>query len=99
MIAKPQLVLKAGLLAFLATLLLVFLVQAAPNTFSIPWWTVDGGGGSSEGGEYTVSGTIGQPDTSPLMSDGDYEVVGGFWGGSLVIPEGSNYLFLPITTK
>ena len=54
---------------------------AAPIAYSIPWWTVDGGGGTSQGGEYTVSGTIGQADTSPLMSSGDYEVVGGFRAG------------------
>ena len=93
---KPEIILRAALLALLATLLVAFLVLAAPYGFSIPWWTIDGGGGTSQGGDYAISGTVGQPDTSPLMSGGDYEIVGGFWGGALVIPDSSNYSYLPL---
>ncbi|MCS7338372.1 MAG: hypothetical protein NZ739_09085 [Verrucomicrobiae bacterium] len=48
--------------------------------YSIDWWTIDGGGGTSTGGLYTVSGTIGQPDAGPVMTGGVYSVQGGFWG-------------------
>ena len=30
--------------------------------FVVGWSTIDGGGGTSTGGVYQVSGTIGQPD-------------------------------------
>ena len=90
-------------IAILISGVLVFLVigiaYAAANGFSLDWWTVDGGGGTSQGGGYTVSGTIGQPDTSPLMRGGDYEVVGGFWGGALENLESYQYLYLPVTVK
>ena len=29
--------------------------------FAIDWYTVDGGGGASSGGSFTLSGTVGQP--------------------------------------
>jgi hypothetical protein len=59
-------------------------IQAAPDipaeSFSIPWWTVDNGGGTSQGGAYLLSGTIGQPD--PVNSSGGiYLLKGGFWSG------------------
>ena len=47
--------------------------------YSIDWSTVDGGGGTSTGGVYSVTGTIGQPDAGS-MSGGAYAVSGGFWG-------------------
>lgn len=39
---------------------------------------MDGGGGTSTGGVYSVSGTIGQPDAG-TMSGGQFTSVGGFW--------------------
>jgi hypothetical protein len=46
--------------------------------YSIDWSTLDGGGGTSTGGVYSVSGTIGQPDAGP-MNGGNYTIQGGFW--------------------
>jgi hypothetical protein len=47
--------------------------------YSIDWSTIDGGGGTSTGGVYTVSGSIGQPDAG-TMSGGNFTLAGGFWG-------------------
>ena len=47
--------------------------------YTIDWWSADGGGGSSTGGVYSVTGTIGQPDAG-TMSGGGYSLTGGFWG-------------------
>jgi len=47
--------------------------------YSIDWHTIDGGGGMSTGGVYSVSGTIGQPDAGVTMTNGQYSVTGGFW--------------------
>ena len=49
------------------------------QTYSIDWFTIDGGGGTSTGGVYSVSGTIGQPDAGH-MSGGNFTLDGGFWG-------------------
>jgi hypothetical protein len=47
--------------------------------YSIDWYTVAGGGGTSSGGQYTVSGTVGQPDAGVAMTGGSYSLTGGFW--------------------
>jgi hypothetical protein len=52
---------------------------ASAQTYSIDWFTIDGGGGTSTGGVYSVSGTIGQPDAGH-MSGGNFTLDGGFWG-------------------
>jgi len=63
----------------LATLGLLILLSAQAQ-LSIDWHTIDGGGGTSTNGQYSVSGTIGQPDASAQpMSGGNYTLTGGFW--------------------
>jgi hypothetical protein len=70
----------AGLGVALA--LLAGTLSAAPSgTFSIDWWTADGGGGTSSGGDFTLSGTAGQADAGAL-SGGGLSLQGGFWGGA-----------------
>ena len=49
------------------------------QSYSIDWYKVAGGGGTSTGSVYSVSGTIGQPDASGAMSGGSYSLTGGFW--------------------
>ena len=61
----------ASLLATMA-----FRLQAQP--YDLTWWSVDGGGGTSTGGVYAVTGTIGQPDAG-AMRGGNYSLTGGFW--------------------
>ena len=57
----------------------------ASADYSISWYTIDGGGGTSSGGTYTLTGTIGQPDAG-YHDEPPYELLGGFWvGGSLCI--------------
>src|SRR6266446_8892605 len=65
---------------FLAlSFLLAFIPLSRAQQYSIDWYTIDGGGGTSTGGVYSVSGTIGQPDAG-TMSGGNYSLAGGFWG-------------------
>ena len=54
-------------------------VAATAQTYSIDWYKISGGGGTSTGGTYQVSGTIGQPDASGAMTGGSYSMTGGFW--------------------
>ena len=49
-------------------------------TFDLSWYTIDGGGEMfSTGGDFELSGTIGQPDAGDPMTGGDFELTGGFW--------------------
>jgi hypothetical protein len=59
--------------------LLMMTVAASAQTYSVDWYSIDGGGGTSTGGVYSVTGTIGQPDAGH-MSGGNYSLDGGFWG-------------------
>ena len=52
----------------------------AAGPYHIDWYTIDGGGGTSAGGQYVLTGTIGQPDAG-WSSAGSYELLGGFWPG------------------
>lgn len=71
---KSQLI----MLAILAALLLA--ATASAQSYSVNWYKVSGGGGTSTNGTYSVSGTIGQHDASGgAMSGGGYSVTGGFW--------------------
>jgi hypothetical protein len=49
------------------------------QSYSIDWYKVAGGGGTSTGGTYQVTGTIGQHDAGGPMTGGSYSVTGGFW--------------------
>ena len=65
--------------------------------YSISWWTVDGGGGTSQSADdqYTLSGTIGQPEVGEASGLG-YTVKGGFWSSlSAAIQE--FLIYLPLT--
>jgi len=81
---------RAGLaLALAAALLLASAVLAhgpellrRAGSYDLSWWTADGGGGASGGGDYTLSGTAGQPDAAPPLAQGAYALTGGFWSGT-----------------
>ena len=47
------------------------------------WSTIDGGGGTSSGGQFALSGAIGQPDAGALTG-GNFKLEGGFWSGITV---------------
>ena len=65
------------------------------NGYTLPWWTVDGGGGRSSNAQYSLSGTIGQTDAG-VLSGGNYTLLGGFWGGERVA---GGQFFLPLVNK
>jgi hypothetical protein len=68
---KLVLLLLAGLCGALSS--------APAQGYSINWYKVAGGGGTSAGGTYSVRGTIGQADASGAMTGGNYSLTGGFW--------------------
>lgn len=64
---------------FLALALGVFAIQSDAQQYSIDWFKISGGGGTSTNGQYSLNGTIGQPDAGGAMSGGQFSVTGGFW--------------------
>ena len=73
--------LKLGASLVLGCWCLVLLLgpTAHAQSYSLDWSTIDGGGGTSTGGVYSVSVTIGQPDAGGPLTNGQYSVTGGFW--------------------
>jgi hypothetical protein len=56
----------------------------APVSFDLSWHTIDAGGGECfGGGNIELHGTIGQPDAGVALTGGAFELVGGFWPGSV----------------
>lgn len=83
--------------------LLVFIdLLFALNVFAeyaIDWSTADGGGGTSTGGVYAISGTAGQPDAGGALTGGVYSLIGGFWVLPLAIQtEGAPILTITLST-
>jgi hypothetical protein len=81
--------------------LLFITSQVAAQTggsYDLTWNTVDGGGGHTAGGPYTLDGTIGQPDSGQI-GGGAYTLGGGFWGGGVVNSFLDKRLYLPIVIK
>ena len=69
---RLKLPVAVGLFLFSGLLLLA-------QSNSVGWSKVAGGGQTSTGGVFQVSGTIGQHDASSAMSGGNFSVTGGFW--------------------
>lgn len=65
---------------FVTNLLVICLLIAvsALGQYEIRRYTIDGGGGTSSGGDFVLVGTIGQHDAA-YSSGGSYELFGGFW--------------------
>ena len=63
---------------FLALSVLIPAINFA-QTYTIDWYKIAGGGGTSMGSVYAVSGTIGQHDASGALSGGSYSLTGGYW--------------------
>lgn len=72
-------------------------LSSAGSTYSLTWWTVDGGGGaaSDNGAQYALTGTIGQADAG-ASSDSQYSLVGGFWGTGSPI---EHSVYLPLVLR
>jgi len=64
----------------LCSVLVSCLVAQGDGEYELSWWTIDNGGGTSSGGEFVLTGTIGQPDAGYSSGDG-FELLGGFWAG------------------
>src|SRR5215212_1454938 len=71
---KTLLLILAGLIPTLAY----------SQAYSVDWYKIAGGGGTSSGGNYTLTGTIGQHDAGKLAG-GNYTLDGGFLSGIYIL--------------
>ncbi len=59
------------------------LAQSSGGEFQVTKSTIDAGGGASSGGEFELTGTIGQPEAdSRAAAGGEFVVAGGFWANA-----------------
>jgi len=67
---------------------------AFAQNYSIDWFKIAGGGGTSAStnAQYVLSGTIGQADAGPTMTNGQYSLSGGFWSIGVVQTPGAPFL-------
>jgi len=80
-------------------LLLSLASHTSAQIFAIDWFTIDGGGGTSIGGVYSLSGTIGQPDANAQpMTGGNFSLTGGFWTLFAVPTPGAPLLTIRLST-
>jgi len=88
---KKKIIVRKSGLVFWIILLMISAASIASSQYEISRYTIDGGGGQSSGGQYVLTGTIGQPDAD-WSTAGDYELLGGFWpGGPLCIVEFADF--------
>lgn len=67
---------------------------AAPAAgYQIGWWTVDNGGGLSQGGVYVLQGTAGQAEPG-VLTGSVYRLTGGYWSS---VP--TYQAFFPLLSK
>ena len=89
---------KTKLLSLCLLGLLTFVCARSSAQYSIDWYSIDGGGGTSTGGVYSVSGTIGQHDAGGPMTGGNFSLTGGFWSLYAVQTPGTPVLSIKLTT-
>lgn len=82
----------------LALVLVPVAGASVDNLFSLDWWTMSSGGGTSSGGAYALVGATGRPDAGALAG-GDFTLGGGFTAG-VPGPSGATVnLYLPLVTN
>jgi hypothetical protein len=71
----------------------------AQGGYNLRWFTVNGGGDRSSGGNYTLHSSTGQPGTAALTG-GAYRLAGGFWAGWSPAPiSKSTQTYLPLILR
>jgi hypothetical protein len=61
---------------------------ASADDLTLNWWTLDAGGEMwTTGGNFILSGTVGQPDADGVvMTGGRFTLTGGFWAVAARVP-------------
>jgi hypothetical protein len=67
--------------------LLIGSITAHAQSYSITSRAIAGGGGTSSGGAYAVTGAIAQPEASVASTGGSYSLSGGFFGQYMALQQ------------
>jgi hypothetical protein len=62
--------------------LLLISPAALRAQFSVPWFVIAGGGGTATNNAISISGTFGQWEAAPPVTNGLFSLTSGFWGFS-----------------
>ncbi len=78
-----------GCLALSAAAQSLVFAQSSGGDFAIARQTIDNGGGRATGGDFSLTGTIAQPDaTTPTARGGNFQLTGGFWAKGTAVSAG-----------
>ncbi|MCP5097403.1 MAG: amidohydrolase family protein [Chloroflexi bacterium] len=91
---KRSLLFTALILAFIGGTIAL----AQSGDLALTWWTIGGGGGTSNGNEYTLSSTIGQAGAGRLIK-GVYDLSGGYWTEANTTSDSTATIYLPLITN
>ena len=72
---------KTFLVPALALLNAALALDISGANYEIAWFTVDGGGSTGAGGQFSIEGTIGQTDAGTSFGN-RYTLEGGFWNSA-----------------
>ena len=70
---------NCGAREWIVASLLIAAASIAAGDVTVDRFTIDAGGGTSAGGTFEFSATIGQPDAGRMFGNA-YTLTGGFWG-------------------
>ena len=76
---------RCGVAAWLVAILLTGPISHA-QSYSIDWYQISSGGGTSSGDVYSLNATIGQHDAGGTMTGGNFSLTSGFWSFFLIVP-------------
>lgn len=83
----------------LLILTLVLPIGALAQPFYIDWHKVSGGGGTSTGGVFGLSGTIGQHDAGGPATNNSYALTSGYWSLLAIQTPGAPNLTITLTNN
>jgi hypothetical protein len=83
---RPKLILLLAVLAGLWWAGVDLIAPLRAEGYSIEWYRIASGQGTSTNQQFTLSGTIGQADGAGTMRGGNYALASGFWSFISVVP-------------
>ena len=72
--------------AWAGVVALVAATVALAQNLSVDWFKIAGGGGTSAGGAFSDSGTVGQPEAGAALTGGNFTLAGGYWAFLAAVP-------------
>jgi len=92
------LIVSTLMIAIVLRLTSISVIAQSGGDYELTWTSIDAGGGSMNGGAYSLVSTVGQPEPGATQSGGVYSLNGGVVdaGGSVMTQAGDQQIFLPL---